>query len=95
MHQNNSDNYLVRRKNSPELNGWALAAMSEAKRNRLRTVTKLREPPASGARGRCRGRLKDEAAAPLCVKWNEGFCHLFQAKPRSGTELHNPDLVSA
>jgi len=37
-------------KNSLEPNGWAVAAMNGAQRNGLRTMTKHREPPASGAR---------------------------------------------
>jgi len=37
-------------KNSLEPNGWAVAAMNVAQRNGLRTLTKHREPPASGAR---------------------------------------------
>ncbi|AHW62304.1 hypothetical protein FH5T_19285 [Draconibacterium orientale] len=41
---------ITHRRNSLESNGWAVAAMNGAQRNGLRTLTKHREPPASGAR---------------------------------------------
>jgi len=41
---------ISHRGNSLEPDGWAVAAMNGAQRNGLRTLTKHREPPASGAR---------------------------------------------
>lgn len=65
---------MLWRKNSLELNGWAVAAMSVAQRNGLRTLTKHREPTASGARVLQRDSLRyEDPLQHMCEFERKGF----------------------